>query len=147
MLGLRLLMTTSLDSTMSISILHLKIRQMYSFQNKLISDYIEPISQMVRTQTGAPAMVDSRGYNYIIHRVSKKDKKTAWRCRFKTSLWCNARATTLGDYIIKFYNEHNHPVPKNVLAFGVILYFSVDVSKLFSKTLPQCSSKNSKFCE
>ena len=114
MLGPRLLMTTSLDSTMSINILHLKIRQMYSFQNKLISDYIEPISQMVRTQTGAPAMVDSRGYNYIIHRVSKKDKKTAWRCRFKTSLWCNARATTLGDYIIKFYNEHNHPVPQKM---------------------------------
>ena len=65
---------------------------------------------MIRTQTGTPALVDSRGYNYIIHRVAKESKKTTWRCRSKASK-CKARCHTLNDVILSFFSDHNHPPP------------------------------------
>ena len=83
---------------------------MYLFVNKLISDYVERITQMSRTQKGAPALIDSRGYVYTMHRVSKVSKKTSWRCRLEAT-GCKARCHTLNDVILSFYSDHNHAPP------------------------------------
>ena len=102
---------------MSIIILHQNWMTLllikYKCQIKLFSDYVEPVHRMTKTQKGAPVMIDSRDYMYTIERVAKISGKTHWRCRSKNALGCNARATTLNDYIIRFYNEHKHSPPQN----------------------------------
>ena len=111
---LPLLMITSFDLTILIIILHpkrIRMNMFYqSYPNKLISDYVERVSHMSRTQTGAPALVDSRGYMYTMHRIAKVSKKTSWQCRSKNS-GCKARCQTLNGVILSFYSDHIHPPP------------------------------------
>ena len=53
-------------------------------------------------------MVDNRNFMYSIEKVSKVHQRTSWKCRSKFLLKCKARATTIGNCIVKFTNEHNH---------------------------------------
>ena len=53
-------------------------------------------------------MTDNRDYMYTVERTNKATNRTAWKCRWKNSLHCKARATTLDNVIVKFQHEHNH---------------------------------------
>ena len=76
----------------------------------ILSDIVEYIPRMLKTQRGKPVLIDRDDYMYTIERMGKLSKKTAWQCRHK-HLGCKARITTLNNYIIKFSNEHNHSPP------------------------------------
>ena len=98
-------------------ILQLKIKEMIVNKcvlkiNKLLSDYVERINRITKTQVGGTALIDSRDYMYIFERKSKKCQNISWQCRSKIRLGCKARATTRDGLILRFTNEHNHPPPE-----------------------------------
>ena len=93
-------------------ILQLKIKEMIVNKCVLLSDYVERINRITKTQVGGTALIDSRDYMYIFERKSKKCQNISWQCRSKIRLGCKARATTRDGLILRFTNEHNHPPPE-----------------------------------
>ena len=74
----------------------------------LISDFIEYVKTFINSTKGLPVMVDNRDYMYTIEKSNQVTRKTNWKCRSGYLLKCKARATTIDNRIVKYFNEHNH---------------------------------------
>ena len=68
-------------------------------------------AQFIQSARGFAQLVDKSGYIYTRHQSKKS--RTWWKCVEKTSKAnpCNARATTEGFHITKYFKTHTHPPP------------------------------------
>ena len=68
-------------------------------------------AQFIQSARGFAQLVDKSGYIYTRHQSKKS--RTWWKCVEKTSKTnpCNARATTEGFNITKYFKTHTHPPP------------------------------------
>ena len=66
-------------------------------------------AQFIQSARGFAQLVDKSGYIYTRHQSKKS--RTWWKCVEKTSKAnpCNARATTEGFHITKYFKTHTHP--------------------------------------
>ena len=55
---------------------------------------------------GNPMLLDSEGNTY--RKNNSTNERIHWRCSKYKSLKCPARATTEGNFVVKWVGEHNH---------------------------------------
>ena len=67
------------------------------------------LAKFTSSAHGNPQLVDSSGFVYNKHKSNERRDRIFWICARKTRYKCTARATTEGDYIIKYLGEHIHP--------------------------------------
>ena len=67
------------------------------------------LAKFTSSAYGNAQLVDSSGFVYNKHKSNERRDRIFWICARKTRYKCTARATTEGDYIIKYLGEHIHP--------------------------------------
>ena len=74
--------------------------------SNLVPDQFFEVARFTTSAYGNPMLLDSEGNTY--RKNNSIYERIHWRCSKYKGLKCPARATTEGNFVVKWIGEHNH---------------------------------------
>ena len=74
--------------------------------SNLVPDESFEVARFTTSLHGNPMLLDSEGNTY--RKNNSTNERIHWRCSKYKSLKCPVRATTEGNFVVKWVGDHNH---------------------------------------